>query len=60
MKTYWFAALLAVLAAGCAPEPYGTESPGNTSDSNVSISTSSDQDSADDTTLVSLNIPGMT
>jgi len=62
MKFFWLPALLVVLAAGCTPAPSGGSGPsGNTSSSDLSISIPEAGDGAiQNTTLVSLNVPGMT
>jgi hypothetical protein len=61
MKSLWLPALLVVLAAGCTPAsggsaPAGNIAPGNTSSSDLSISSPAGAE----VTLVSLSIPGMT
>ncbi len=66
MKATWLPISLVVLAAACTPPPSDTNSPpaGNTSSSNVSVATPDSDSSGDageaETTLVSLDIPGMT
>jgi hypothetical protein len=67
MKSYWLPALLVVLAAGCTPAPSSSGPVSNTSSSDLSISVpdtpggqSDDAAANANTTLVSLNIPGMT
>lgn len=62
MKFYWLPALLVLLAAGCTPPSEGGREPaGNTSSSDLSLSSpGGGAEAAGNTTLVSLNIPGMT